>query len=166
MRPFIWMMRMKKMLLYSGILLGLLSLVGCSTTPEPDDQTAAINASLNSAAQSASVSLQQLSALEQAQHPGMDRMPFSNIHDPALDQLILARWYGPIEPLLSMVAVKVGYQFQVYGKKPAVPVLIDIDDQDNLVPAINVLRNISLQAGTKATLLIYPKQKVISLRYN
>lgn len=160
------MIPMKKLCLYGAILIGVASLAGCSSTPKIDPQLAAINASLNSAAQSASVSLQQLSAVERAQHPQTDSLPFASIHDPALDQLILARWYGPVEPLLSMVAVKVGYQFQVYGKKPAVPILVEIDDQGNLVPALNVLRNVSLQAGTKATILIYTKQKVISLRYN
>ncbi len=156
---------MNKVLLQSIICGLVLCLVGCGSDPKPDPQIAAINASLNRAAQSASVSLAQLSAIQQAQHPGMDNMPFADVHDVALNQPIFAKWYGPIEPLLNMVAVKVGYQLQVYGKAPSLPVLVDIDDANNLVPALNVIRNASLQGGTKVSIQIYPETKVISLRY-
>lgn len=159
---------MKQLPLRIALLCFAALLVGCSMEPADvsgQAQNAAINASLNSAAQSTAVSLAQLSAIEKAQHPTSDGLPFPNVNDPALNQLIFARWYGPVEPLLSMIAVKVGYQLQVYGKPPSLPILVDIDDANNLVPAIDIIRNIDLQAGLRATLQIYPEQKIISLRY-
>lgn len=146
--------------------LALLS--GCSHNPAADSvntQNPAIENSLNAAAQSASASLAQLSAIEQAQHPLMDALPFPEVKDTQLDQLIFVRWYGPLEPLLSMVSVKVGYQLQVFGKPPSLPILVNIDDANNLVPAIDILRNASLQTGTRARVQIYTTQKIISLRY-
>lgn len=142
---------------------------GCSSHPvvktEPDKTTTSIEASLNAAAQSAAVSLSELSRMEQAKHPGMDNMPFPDVNDRALNQLIFVRWYGPIEPLLSMVAVKVGYQLQVFGQVPSLPVLVDIDDANSLVPAINILRNASVQSGVRTKIEVYTDRKIISLRY-
>ncbi len=159
---------MNKVLLKSALCVMVLCLTGCSAPVEPsqpDAQTAAIETSLNQAAQSATVSLAQLSAIQMAQNPGMDGLPFASVHDKALSQLIFVKWYGPIEPLLQMVAVKAGYQLQVYGKAPSLPVLVNIDDTNSLVPALDVVRNAALQAGTKVTIEIYEKRHVISLRY-
>ena len=76
------------------------------------------------------------------------------------------KWYGPIEPLLSQVAASTGYQLQVFGKPPSLPVLVNIDTTSQPTTAINIIRNADLQAGLKVVILVLQDQKIISLRYS
>lgn len=89
----------------------------------------------------------------------------TDVQDPALNKMISIKWYGPVEPLLAQIASSTGYQFQVYGKPPSLPVLVNIDTTETPASAINILRNADLQGGLKIAILIFPQQKVISLRY-
>jgi defect in organelle trafficking protein DotD len=117
------------------------------------------------AADSAQASLQELAAIEKLQQNKIT-VPLSNVDDPALDEDIAIKWYGPIAPLLSQVAASTGYQLQVFGKPPSLPVLVNIDTTNQPTTAINIIRNADLQAGLKVVILILQDQKIISLRYS
>jgi defect-in-organelle-trafficking protein DotD len=123
-----------------------------------------IQADLNDAAATATQSMLELARLQKA-HDNQGQLPFEAINDPALEQLVSVRWYGPIEQLLRNVAQKTGYQLQVYGKPPKTPILIDIDNSQDPTTAKQVLTNADLQAKNDASVLIYVKEKIISLRY-
>lgn len=125
-----------------------------------------IRSQLEQAANSAQASLQELAAIEKLQAQNNISIPLSDVQDPALNKLISIKWYGPIEPLLAQVASSTGYQFQVYGKPPSLPVLVNIDTTETPPSAINILRNADLQGGLKIAILVFPDQKVISLRYS
>ena len=160
----------RQLLVWSGVGLVAVSLLisGCHKQ-KPVPPVAVVNhyiiqADLNEAANNATQSMQELASLQKA-HDGQGQLPFESIADPALDQLVSVRWYGPIEQLLRNVAQKVGYQLQVYGKPPKTPILIDIDNSADPTTAKQVLTNADLQAKNDASVLIYVKEKIISLRY-
>ena len=124
-----------------------------------------VDASIRDAAQQAAASLQTLAAIEKSRYPHDATIPFANVHSPDLDRFVSVNWYGPIQPLLQQVANQIQYELQVYGKPPQMPILVHIDDTANKTSAINVIRNADLQAGNNAEILVYPKMKMISLRY-
>jgi defect-in-organelle-trafficking protein DotD len=159
-----------------ALLAGLvLVLSGCSSNSQTASSTspaqmaaqqqAILDADLNAAAQSVSDSLSQLAEIEKANNQAGRYMPFDNIQDQALSQPVVVNWYGPIAPVLETIASKAGYKLQVYGKPPQTPVLVNIDTTQAQTSALDAIRNLDLQAGQNADILIYPNIKVISLRY-
>jgi len=124
-----------------------------------------VDTGINDAAQQAAASLQTIAAIEKSRYPHDATLPFSNVHSPDLDRFVSVNWYGQIQPLLQQVANQIQYELQVYGKPPQMPILVHIDDTANKTSAINVVRNADLQAGNNVEILVYPKMKVISLRY-
>ena len=135
------------------------------TVPNQAQINQQVETQLNQAADSAQASLQELAAIEKLQQNKIT-VPLSNVDDPALDEDIAIKWYGPIAPLLSQVAASTGYQLQVFGKPPSLPVLVNIDTTSQPTTAINIIRNADLQAGLKVVILILQDQKIISLRYS
>jgi defect-in-organelle-trafficking protein DotD len=156
-------------ILSSASLIGVMVVLsGCHRQP-PAPPVAIVNhyiiqADLTQAAETASQSMQELAILQKT-HDGQGQLPFESIEDPALNQLVSVRWYGPVEQLLRNVAQKIGYQLQVYGKPPKTPILIDIDNSQEPTTAKQVITNADLQAKNDASVLIYVKEKIISLRY-
>ena len=109
-------------------------------------------------------SLQQLSALELATHPGQKISKPISANTPGLGHLASVNWTGPAEPLLEKIAEATKYQLRIIGKKPALPVLISLDIKNQ--PVATILRNITYQVVTKANIAVYPKTRTIELRYN
>jgi len=124
-----------------------------------------IETSLVAAAAQTQNSLAELSAIEKMRFQTDDSLPLGNINDPALEQFITIKWYGPIEPLLAQVASITGYQFETFGKAPFSPILVNIDASGKSETAINIIRDADVQAGLNAQILVFPSQKIISLRY-
>lgn len=73
-------------------------------------------------------------------------------------------WVGPIAPLLQKMAEISNYRLKVLGKEPAIPILVSISNRDAIVA--DVVKNASLQARAKATVMVFPDSKVIELRYD
>ena len=143
-------------------------LVGCSTTTStngnntsttPDD--AAIK--LTEAATSISQSLTDLKAIEKASIPPVNnkQLPYPTSYD--MSQIASVDWSGPIEPLLQRIASVSGYKLRTIGRRPAIPVLVSIDARNT--PISYIIRDANFQAGTKATVNVYPAIKIIELRY-
>ena len=44
----------------------------------------------------------------------------------AMQQRVSIDWSGPIAPLLEQIAKMTGYQLEIIGKQPAIPVLVDV----------------------------------------
>jgi defect-in-organelle-trafficking protein DotD len=72
-------------------------------------------------------------------------------------------WSGPIEELTKRIAHAAHYRLHVFGKEPAVPVLISLTAKDESL--VEILRDIDYQAGKKATIHVYPNHQVVELRY-
>ena len=72
-------------------------------------------------------------------------------------------WSGPIEPLLKRIAKLAHYRLERIGHHPAIPILVTVSSQNTSLGYI--IRDINLQAGEKANILVYPGIKTIELRY-
>jgi len=173
-----------KLLNYSIIVSGLLLLTGCAshhpvwnsaTDGAPVESSAKVATSsertmksdLATAADSVSTSLKRLAAINVYEQSKRAKLPFANIHDPALNTIMPdVNYYGPARILLRTVAKNIGYQLQTYGKAPATPILVQVDDTSTPITAKEIITDVTLQAGKNATIIILPKQKIISLRYS
>jgi defect-in-organelle-trafficking protein DotD len=162
---------MKRQLLIvscAGLVGAAMAISGCHSE-KPVPPVAIVNhyiieADLDQTAATATQSMQDLAVLQKT-HDGQGQLPFENIDDPALNQLVSVRWYGPLEQLLRSISKKIGYQLQVYGKPPKTPILIEIDNSQDPTTAKQVITNADLQSKNDASVLIYVKEKIISLRY-
>ena len=72
-------------------------------------------------------------------------------------------WSGPIEPLLQRIAQMSTYRFKVLGPIPPIPVIVTIAAQDRVIA--DILKDAGLQASKRANIVVYPKHRVIELRY-
>ena len=120
-------------------------------------------AQLAQAATSVGNSLSQLSAIAVATHPKVKLGSPVNARSVGLAQQASLNWTGPVKPLLKHLATTGHYKLRVIGKTPSVPVVVAIDAKNQTLAQI--LRNVKYQVSNRATILLYPKAKVIELRY-
>ncbi len=157
---------MKKIIV--ALFVSLLS--GCATQNLPDSVTPAIHTrsddasvALAEAARSVSQSLNELKALEKASNPPLSK-PLPYPSSSGLEAIIASvDWSGPIEPLMKRIARLAHYRLEQIGHHPAIPILVTISSQNTSLGYI--IRDINLQAGEKANILVYPGIKTIELRY-
>lgn len=135
------------------------------TTDSAPVQVGDINSQsqLAEAASSVGHSLQQISAIQKATHPGVKIAQPLNPDAIGMAQLTSLDWTGPIEPLVRKIAATSHYHVRILGKAPAIPVLVTIN-ADN-VPLADILRDVTYQVTKKADILIYPASRTIELRY-
>ncbi len=145
----------------------MVTVAGCATNNKSADTSAVTNQSasiqLAEAAQSVSQSLQSLAAIEMANHPDANTQNFPNPASYGMDGLTSIDWSGPIEPIVKRIADATNYKFRVLGHAPAAPVLVNIAARNT--PIGTVLRDIGLQCGQQADIVVYPKTRIIELRY-
>lgn len=142
-----------------------LNLKYITTNSAPVDATdQQAQAQLSEAATSAGQSLQQLSAIQMATHPGV-RMQKPISPKAGLAKMAELNWNGPVQPIVSKIASAAHYRFRVLGNKPAVPIMINISTSNQRSLA-EILRNVTYQAAGKARINVYPKSRLIELRYN
>jgi len=72
-------------------------------------------------------------------------------------------WAGPIGELTERLAKAADLRLRVLGHPPAIPVLISLDRADRSIA--DLLRDIDYQAGSKASIHVYPNSQVVELRY-
>ncbi|MFZ9035715.1 MAG: DotD/TraH family lipoprotein [Francisellaceae bacterium] len=153
--------------------IGSLLLSGCSSDASLEAEKAYYAASLQNqqrvekdlsqAISQTRYSIDQLAAIKQAAAHKPVAMPFSDINASQLQQKISVSWFGPIQTVVEKIAQTVGFSYQQYGTLPIMPVFINIDYHS--APAIEVLKNIQLQANNKALISILPDEKIITLRF-
>lgn len=121
------------------------------------------NARLVEAATAISQSLNELKAIEKVSSPPLNRkfLPYPTGY--AMRELVSVDWSGPIQPLLQRIANRSGYQLRVIGRLPASPVLVSLTAQNT--PLGYILRDADWQAGSQASVFVYPAIRVIELRY-
>jgi defect-in-organelle-trafficking protein DotD len=117
---------------------------------------------LSSAVDKASAALQTLASVEQARNPGVNlQMPPSAPVE--LRRIVSVDWTGPIEPIARSLADRAGYQMQVNGDRPPVPVVVSLVAREKSV--VEVLRDIGLQAGQRADVVVDPDRRLVELNY-
>ena len=148
-------------------MISALLVVGCNTTKSSQIATNSgpdeASIKLAEAATSISQSLTDLKAIEKASTPPINnkRLPYPTSYD--MGQLASVNWSGPIEPLLQRIATLTDFQLRVIGRRPATPVLVTIDARNT--PVGYIVRDANFQAGTKASINVYPGIHIIELRY-
>lgn len=140
-------------------------LAGCSCMRDRTPYIAVdnSNAKLAEAAASISRSLTDLNAIEKASRPPINAKVLAYPTGGDMDQIASIDWVGPIEPLLARIANMCNYSLHVIGARPAVPVLVTISAKNT--PIGYLIRDANFQAGSRASVVVYPGVRIIELRY-
>jgi len=80
-----------------------------------------------------------------------------------LRRIVSVDWTGPIEPIARTLADRAGYQMQVNGDRPPAPVIVSVVAREKSV--VEVLRDIGLQAGQLANVVVDPERRIVELNY-
>jgi defect-in-organelle-trafficking protein DotD len=154
--------------LFNVIMFGILglSLSACAVNrpapqyvAEPDE----INLRLADAADRASNAIEMLASIEQSKIPDDQEIkPITNA-PPELRRIITLDWVGPIEPVTERLANRAGYEFNVVGETPSIPIVVTVKSVEDRV--IDILRSVGLQAGKRAKLIVDANAKLIELAY-
>lgn len=123
-------------------------------------------AQVASAATSVSGSLEELSAIDMANTSSTNQHKIGHPFNPritGMTELASIDWNGPVEPILNKIASAAGYRLRVIGVAPPIPVLVIVNEQNQ--PLADILRNVMYQTHNKAAIKVYPKSRVIELRY-
>lgn len=126
-------------------------------TPDPAEMK------LAEAAVAVSHSLNQLAEIDEAANPQARINEPPNPSSYGMGRLVSIDWAGPIEPLVARLARANGYQLRVLGVRPAVTVMVTISTRNT--PMGDVLRNAGYQASERATIIVFPRRRIIELRY-
>jgi len=115
-------------------------------------------------AQNISSSLTLLSEAEQfekmKQNPNQPRI-YKQI--PGMEQMVTMPWHGTLEQAVSKLAQYSGYEVKFMGKPPVTPILVQIGASPATVS--DHMRNVGIQAGTRADVIIDPALKMVEVRY-
>ena len=139
-----------------------LKYISANSTPvaRPDEQA---QAQVAEAATAVGQSMQELSAVQMTVHPPKGLKQPYNPNSIGMGKMASISWTGPVGPLLRQIAKATGYHFQVVGRKPILPVLVSLNINNQ--PVAYILRNITYQIVMKASIAIYPKRRIMELRY-
>lgn len=153
--------------LASLILLALL-IPGCASMNQPpkpatEDDPALVD--LKKTAGEIERSLSLLAEAEQyekmKQNPTQPRI-YKQIK--GMEQVVTMPWQGTIEQAVSKLAGYSGFDAKFMGKPPAIPIIVQIGRDPATVS--DHLRNIGIQAGNRADIVVDPVQKIVELRYS
>lgn len=167
---------MRKVEKICSLMIPLLLLSACSSQPNPqrivnrvvivkpgEFSTQQSETNLVESARAITHSLDQLAQIEKALHHDVQIAPPPNPASIGMANRATVDWTGPAEPLLRKIAFSSGYRLNVLGQEPPVPVIITV--QVNDVPLADILRDIVYQSAKKADIVVFPRTKVIELRY-
>jgi len=133
---------------------------GSYVATEPD----IVSVKLAQAADKASKALDVIANIEQKKNPTV--APIQNDYTnvpPHLMQPVSLRWSGPIDKVARLLAERAGLRFRMSGNVPDIPLVVNVDAYQQ--PVLYVLRDIGLQAGSRADLSVDQNEGVIEVRY-
>lgn len=154
---------------YLIIISGLL-LVSCAPYPKrnsitlmTDDTMRQAESQLSDASVSIKNSLFELAEIQKAAYPAVKLPGLPDADKLGMGHLASIDWTGPIEPFLKDVARVTYYKLRVLGKAPSIPIIVSLSEQK--VPIATILRNAAYQCGNRANIVVYPRSRIIELRY-
>lgn len=147
-------------------LTGMIAVSGCAfnnntghqLVAEPDSVSLRLAASVDRA----SAALETLASVEQARTPLANVSPVTDAPRELL-RSISVNWVGPIEQITQRLAERVGYNFNVSGIRPPVPVVVTLNAVEK--PVIDVLRDLGLQGGTRADVVVDAENRTVEVSY-
>lgn len=104
-----------------------------------------------------------LEKVERYRKPRILKVTDENMAEIGLGTQVFIDWSGPIEPLIAEVAAYSDYKLKVLGIAPAIPVLVTVVQKN--IELGDIVKEAHLQAKARADVVIYPKSKVIEIRY-
>ena len=140
------------------------TLAACASTPPVPAPADATIVALDRSAAAVSRSISALAEVEQ--YDRFKRLPNQpGVYEqvPGMTQVVTMPWDGPVEAAVRQLATQGGYTFKVSGKPPVIPVLVQLTSEPATLS--DLLRNVGLQAGSRADVLVYSAQRIIELRY-
>lgn len=145
-------------------ILAIAILSGCQT--KVDQQLVAdpdpVSLRLANAVDRASTALKTLASIEQSRNPNMQIESVANAPQ-ELRRVMTVDWDGPIEPITRSVIERAGYKIKINGNEPATPIIISLKSREKQV--IELLRDIGLQAGRRADIVVDVESKTVELNY-
>lgn len=134
--------------------------IGGAIATEPD----VVSIKLAQAADRAAKALDDIAHIEQQKNPTVSprQNDFAGAA-PILMQPVSLRWSGPIEQVSRVLADRAGFRFRVSGQTPSIPLVVNVDAYQE--PILLVLRDIGLQAGVRADLLVDQNEGIVEVRY-
>ena len=70
-------------------------------------------------------------------------------------------WIGPVDEAARKLAEEAGYRFEMAGKRPVKPVMVEIRSERR--PLVMVLRDVGLQAGAAAAVMVDAERGLVLL---
>ena len=123
-----------------------------------------VDEQLLQAASSIEKSLFVLAAAEKVENPPILNTAPLITPEGGMGGFIDVDWTGPLGPLVDKIAKLSGYRVKTLGNEPPIPVVVSISAKQAILA--EVLQNASFQAGRKATILVFPSNRVIEVRYS
>ncbi len=122
-----------------------------------------VESQLLATAQSIEESLNTLAAAEKAENaPILNTAPLV-APEGGMGGLVDVDWTGPITPLIEKIANMTDYRVKSLGNEPSIPILVSVSAKRAVIA--DVLQNVSLQAGKRAQILVFPTSRLIEVRY-
>ena len=116
------------------------------------------------AAASVSQNIQNLDAMVVATHKDV-RMPAPvNASEVGMAQIVSVTWHGPAAALLKQIAEGSHYKLKILGTAPSIPLVVNVNADNQ--PLADILRDVTYQVAKEASVKLYPKQRIIELRYH
>lgn len=134
-----------------------------STTPLKVYNITENETTLAEASYSISRSIVDLAETAQAAHPAPKLAPPPSPASYGMGIVTSIDWSGPVEPLLKQVAKSSDYRLRTLGTSPAIPVIVTIYARNQMLG--DILRDIGYQCGRRASVVVFPENRVIELRY-
>jgi len=125
---------------------------------EPDP----VSLRLANAVDRASTALKTLASIEQSRNPNMQIESVSNAPQ-ELRRTMSVDWDGPVEPIARTVVERAGYKIKINGNEPSTPIIISLKAREKQV--VELLRDIGLQAGRRADVVVDVESKTVELNY-
>lgn len=150
--------------------ISFLLLAACSHTPpapiveEPSHDDEVIGSIIAEHAKRAADATHNLALLAQAESPPQQPGLLALDVPPQLMRRLTLTWNGPIAPLVHRLAKEAGYSFQVRGTPPAAMVTVRIYKHMRTIKEL--LDEVGLQAGARATVYVDIGRGLIELRYD
>lgn len=115
------------------------------------------------AANSVNNSLDELSQIQMALHPKAKMPAPVNPDNIGMGQQVSIDWDGPMLTMVKSIAKASQYHVKTLGNQPAIVPLVSIHMHDQLLA--DVLRNLEYQVVNHVRIQVYPKTRIIEVRY-
>ncbi|MDD4615516.1 MAG: DotD/TraH family lipoprotein [Alphaproteobacteria bacterium] len=133
---------------------------GAPIATQPD----IVSIKLAQAADKAAKALDTIANIEQHKNPAVPPLQKDlSSASPAMMQPVTVRWSGPIEQITRVLAEKAGMRFRSSGRTPGIPLVVNVDAYQQ--PILYILRDVGLQSGSRADLLVDQNEGVVEVRY-